>query len=95
VEEALAPPKMGMKTGLKMFGDEGVLAVKKEMSQLHDRKVLAPCHRKDLTPEQRRDALGYHMFLKRKRCGKVKGRGCADGRKQRDWVDPDDPDCVK
>jgi hypothetical protein len=23
------------------------------------------------------------MFLKRKRCGKIKGRGCADGRKQR------------
>ena len=23
------------------------------------------------------------MFLKQKRCGKIKGRGCADGRKQR------------
>ena len=23
------------------------------------------------------------MFLKRKRCGKIKARGCADGRKQR------------
>jgi hypothetical protein len=45
---------------------------------------------KHLTPEQRRDALGYVMFLERKRCGKVKGRGCADGRKQRDRVDPDD-----
>jgi hypothetical protein len=53
-----------MKAGLKMFGD--ALAVKKEMSQLHDRKVLAPFHRKDLTPEQRRDAIEYLMFLKRK-----------------------------
>ena len=26
------------------------------------------------------------MFLKRKRCGKVKGRGCADGRKQRAYI---------
>ena len=25
------------------------------------------------------------MFLKEKRCGKIKGRGCADGRKQRLW----------
>jgi len=23
------------------------------------------------------------MFLKKKRCGRIKGRGCADGRKQR------------
>jgi hypothetical protein len=23
------------------------------------------------------------MFLKKKRCGKIKARGCADGRKQR------------
>ena len=27
------------------------------------------------------------MFLKLKRCGKVKGRGCADGRPQRQWMD--------
>jgi hypothetical protein len=66
VEEVLATPQMSMKAGLKMFGDEGALAVKKEMSQLHDPKVLAPSHRKDLTPEQRRDVLGYLMFLKRK-----------------------------
>ena len=26
------------------------------------------------------------MFLKRKRCGKIKGRGCADGRKQREFI---------
>eukprot|EP00957_Ditylum_brightwellii_P115640 8820673-Ditylum_brightwellii.AAC.1 len=28
-------------------------------------------------------ALRYLMFLKEKRSGEVKGRGCADGRKQR------------
>ena len=26
------------------------------------------------------------MFLKHKRCGKIKGRGCADGRKQRAYI---------
>jgi hypothetical protein len=30
------------------------------------------------------------MFLKRKRCGKVKGRGCADGRKQRAYIQRED-----
>ncbi|MCK7499178.1 MAG: hypothetical protein MZW92_58370 [Comamonadaceae bacterium] len=30
------------------------------------------------------------MFLKRKRCGKIKGRGCADGRKQRAYTAHED-----
>ena len=32
---------------------------------------------------QKKNALGYRMFLKQKRTGQIKGRGCADGRKQR------------
>jgi hypothetical protein len=30
------------------------------------------------------------MFLKQKRCGKIKGRGCADGRKQREYLSKED-----
>ena len=30
------------------------------------------------------------MFLKQKRCGRVKGRGCTDGRKQRVWTNKED-----
>ena len=30
------------------------------------------------------------MFLKRKRNGKIKGRGCADGRKQRAYIAKED-----
>jgi Reverse transcriptase (RNA-dependent DNA polymerase) len=30
------------------------------------------------------------MFLKKKRCGKIKGRGCADGRKQREYTSKED-----
>jgi hypothetical protein len=30
------------------------------------------------------------MFLKRKRCGKIKGRGCADGRPQRAYIPRED-----
>ena len=51
---------------------------------------MRPKHKRELTPEQCREALGYLMFLKRKRCGRVKGRGCADERKQRAWIDPED-----
>ena len=43
-------------------------------------------HKNKLTPKQRQESLGYLMFMKRKRNGKVKGRGCADGRKQRAWT---------
>ena len=61
-------------------------AVEKEMRQLHDRGVMIPVQKESLTLEQRKEALAYLMFLKRKRCGKVKGRGCADGRKQRAYI---------
>ena len=78
--------QMSMKKGLRVFGEEGYAAVKKEMQQLHDRKVMQPINRKDLTPAQKREALGYLMFLKKKQSGTIKGRGCADGRKQRAYI---------
>ena len=41
---------------------------------------------KNLTWDIRKQALGYLMFLKRKRSGKMKGRGCADGRPDREYI---------
>eukprot|EP00957_Ditylum_brightwellii_P130813 9978679-Ditylum_brightwellii.AAC.1 len=38
----------------------------------------------DLTEEQKRNALESLMFLKEKRCSRIKGRTCANGQKQRD-----------
>jgi hypothetical protein len=89
-EEPLATPQMSMKKGLKIFGEDGVQAIKKEMLQLHERKVMEPKHATELSHEQKREALAYLMFLKRKRCGKIKGRGCADGRKQRAYIARED-----
>ena len=60
------------------------------MRQLHDRDVMKLAYKKSLTQEQRKEALAYLMFLKRKRCGKIKGRGCADGRKQRAYITKED-----
>ena len=90
VAEDLSTPQMGMKLGVKMFGEPGVAAVKKEVRQLHDREVMKAVMKSNLTKEQIRQALGYLMFLKRKRCGKIKGRGCADGRKQRATIAKED-----
>ena len=43
-----------------------------------------------LTTTQKREALGYLMFLKRKRNGKIKARGCADGQPQRAYIPQED-----
>eukprot|EP00978_Attheya_sp_CCMP212_P032460 scaffold126826_cov58-Attheya_sp.AAC.1 len=71
-----------MKKGLKLYGEEGVNSVLDELKQLHDRKVVEP--KKLLTRDEKRAALHYLMFIKQKRCGRIKARGCADGRKQRE-----------
>jgi hypothetical protein len=72
-----------VKKGLQVYGDAGKLAVSSEMQQLHDMDVVEPKKANMLTREERSKALNYLMFLKQKRSGKIKGRGCADGRKQR------------
>jgi hypothetical protein len=89
-QELLPTAQMSMRKGIKEFGSAGVEAVKAELQQLHDRVVMQPKSPKELTPAQKKEALAYLMFLKRKRGGKVKGRGCADGRKQRGLVDKED-----
>ena len=43
-----------------------------------------------MTREENRSALRYLMFLKKKFCGCIKGRGCADGRKQRGYINKED-----
>ena len=72
--------QMSMKKGLKVFGEPGYATVKKDMQQLHDRKVMQLIRQKDLSPSQKKEALGYLMFLKKKRCGTIKGRGCGNSR---------------
>jgi hypothetical protein len=87
---SMATEQMSMKKGLKAFGGLGWDAVRSEMQQLHDRKVMRPVRKGDLSADEIKRTLNYLMFLKRKRSGKVKGRGCADGRKQRLWTRKED-----
>ena len=75
-----------MKTGLRLFGDAGNQAMKSVMGQLHKCTVMKPKHSKDLTTEQQRETLVYLMFLRQKRCGIIKARGCADGCEQREKI---------
>ena len=73
-----------------MFGEAGAEAVQKEMKQLHDLEVLKPVFKKSMTTQELERVLQYLMFLKMKKSGKIKARGCADGRPQRKYISKDD-----
>ena len=81
--EHVALTQYNLRRGLKAFGQAAVDAVVSELKQLHDRRTMHPIHAGALSLADKRRALGYLMFVKEKRCGTIKGRGCADGRKQR------------
>jgi Reverse transcriptase (RNA-dependent DNA polymerase) len=84
--ESIVMTQHSVRKGLRIFGEAGVDAVLKELKQLYDREVVRPVGREDMTDEERDAALQYLMYLKQKRDGTVKGRGCADGRKQRAYT---------
>ena len=80
-------PQYGFRKGLKLFSDKGNQAAKGKLGKnLLGRGCIDMLSWKDLTWDIRKQVLGYLMFLKRKQSGKMKGRGCADGRLQRDYV---------
>ena len=70
-----------------MFGEKGEEAVEKELQQIHDMEGFQPKHWYELTKEERAKALKYLMYLKEKRDGRIKGRGCADGRPQQEYTE--------
>ena len=81
--EGTVMTQMNMKRGIKTYGQAGVDAVQVKLKQLHERDVMQPIHAAELSKEQNKANLKYLMFLKNKRWGRIKGRGCANGRKQR------------
>jgi hypothetical protein len=91
IESSKSTPQYGFNRGLKEFGTLGYEATVKEL----DDNLLGMGAVQMLKPSEvnnkiRYDALNYLMFLKRKRCGKVKARGCADGRPQREYISKDE-----
>ena len=78
--------QMNMKQGLKMFGQKAVEAVIKEYAQLDMKGVFEGVYSKDLTIKQKKEALELFTLIKLKRCGKVKARACANGKKQRRYI---------
>ena len=72
---------------MKLFGNEWYQATKAKLeADLLERGCIDMLLWKDLTWDIRKRALEYLMFLKRKWIEKTKGRDCADGRPQRDYI---------
>ena len=87
IEATLSSKQYGLKAGLKVFKSKGLAAVSSEIEDnLHGRGVIEPVPANKVTGMIRKASLPYLMFLKQKRCGKIKARGCADGRKQREFI---------
>ena len=67
--------QMSMKKGIKEFGKADVDAVLSKLQQLLDRNLLEP------RPANKRHSTS--SYFSEKSNGRIKLRGCADGRKQR------------
>ena len=70
-----------MKKIINLFRDKDFEAVTTELQQLYVMKKVEPMAPEMTTRDLSQTALRYLIFLKQKRCGKIKGPGCADGRK--------------
>jgi hypothetical protein len=64
--EAFAMTQYNLKRGLKEFGKYGIVALGKEMEQLHTRKVAKPVDSSKLSKIQKRESLRYLMFVSKK-----------------------------
>ena len=73
------------------FWRKGEAEVQKYFQQFNDRRYFEPNNPRNLTFELIRKSLAYLMFLKLNNDGVViKGRGCTDERKQRNWISKED-----
>jgi hypothetical protein len=75
-----------LQQAIKKFGQNGWKAGFDKMKELHDRICFAPIDWKTLTPEEKKGALESLIFITQKRDGRLKGRHCANGKPQRQWM---------
>ena len=72
--------------GIKLFGEKAIAVMFKEYNQLNDMTVFGRTDPDKLSPKQKKGALRAVNLIKEKRCGRLKGRACADGSKQRAYI---------
>ena len=79
----IAMTQMSAKKGIKMFGEDTVMAIVKEFQQIDSKGVVIPRCFEDLTENDLEHTLRSITLVKEKRDGTVKGRVVADGRPQK------------
>ena len=77
--------QMTVSRGLKLFGEKAVSVIYKEFKQLNvavlpGNPVIVPIGIESLTEADKEKALEAVNLIKVKRCGKIKGRTCANCR---------------
>ena len=83
--------QMSANEGFKRFGERAVAAMIKELKQLNDgampgKPAVGPIDPDTLTSDEKMKALEAVNLIKEKRNGNIKGRTCANGKKQRRYV---------
>ena len=77
---------MGMKAGLKCFGEAEVDTILEEYMKLEEKGAFELVMSKNLKWEDKSKALRLLTMVKQKRCGKIKGRTCANGSKKKRYL---------
>ena len=87
--------QMSAKRGIKLFGKRAIVAMINEFRQLDKgafpgKPVIEALDPDTVTPAEIKRALEAVSLIKEKRNGIVKGRVCANGSKQKYFLDPDE-----
>ena len=87
--------QMSARKGIKLFGEQAIAAMFKELKQLNDgvvpgKPVIEPIKFESLTEENKQEALEAVNLIAQKRCGRIKGRTCANGSRQRRFLREDE-----
>ena len=87
LEATLSTPQCGFQKGMKVFKVKGYTATVNELDKnFLGRNVIDMLPAKFITHAMIKMSLIYLMFLEKRQYGKIKARGCANGRSQRECI---------
>jgi hypothetical protein len=78
--------EVSARKGFKLYGERAVDAIMYEYKQMVTKDVFISIDVHGLSNDQKRGALRVVNLIKHKRCGKIKGRTCADGSKESGYI---------
>ena len=78
--------QLSLKAGLKRCGKKGRNEIHYKMKQIQMRDIFFPLHWKNMSHKQKKQTLEYHLLLKDKQDGTIKGRTVAGGNNQRNFI---------